>query len=64
MPTTDKRAGFTDAEKAAMKARGEELRSSGRGGAKKAEEAEACLDAIATCRTTTGPWLSGFYPRQ
>jgi uncharacterized protein YdhG (YjbR/CyaY superfamily) len=47
MPTTDKNAGFTDAERAAMKARAEELRSSGRGGAKKAEEAQACLDAIA-----------------
>ena len=47
MPATNKSAGFTDAEKAAMKARAEELRSSGRGGAKKAEEAEACLDAIA-----------------
>jgi uncharacterized protein YdhG (YjbR/CyaY superfamily) len=40
-------AGFTDAERAAMKARAAELRSSGRGGAKKAEEAQACLDAIA-----------------
>ncbi len=47
MPATDKRAGFTDAEKAAMKARADEMRSSGRGGAKKAEEAQACLDAIA-----------------
>jgi uncharacterized protein YdhG (YjbR/CyaY superfamily) len=47
MPTSDKRVGFTDAEKAAMRARAEELRSSGRGGAKKAEEAQACLDAIA-----------------
>jgi uncharacterized protein YdhG (YjbR/CyaY superfamily) len=47
MPTSEKRAGFTDAEKAAMRARAEELRSSGRGGPKKAEEAQACLDAIA-----------------
>lgn len=39
--------GFTDAEKAAMKARAEELRSSGRGGANKAEDAQACLGAIA-----------------
>ena len=46
MPATRKSAGFTEAEKAAMKARAEELRSSGRGGAKKAEEAQACLDAI------------------
>ena len=47
MPTTATSAGFTEAEKAAMKARAEELRSSGRGGAKKAEEAQACLEAIA-----------------
>ena len=47
MPATDKRTGFTAAERAAMAARAEELRSSGRGGAKKAEEAQACLDAIA-----------------
>ncbi len=40
-------AGFTEAERDAMRARAEELRSSGRGGAKKAEEAQACLDAIA-----------------
>lgn len=45
--TTTQRTGFTSAEKAAMKARVEELRSSGRGGAKKAEEAQACFDAIA-----------------
>lgn len=47
MSTTTRSDGFTDAEKAAMKARADELRSSGRGGAKKAEEAQACLDAIA-----------------
>ncbi|SDS39550.1 Uncharacterized conserved protein YdhG, YjbR/CyaY-like superfamily, DUF1801 family [Friedmanniella luteola] len=47
MTVTDQSAGFTDAEKAAMRARAAELRSSGRGGAKKAEEAQACLDAIA-----------------
>jgi uncharacterized protein YdhG (YjbR/CyaY superfamily) len=47
MPTIDRSAGFTDVEKAAMRARAEEMRSSGRGGAKKAEEAQACLDAIA-----------------
>ena len=45
--STDTSTGFTDAEKAAMKARADELRASGRGGAKKAEEAQACLDAIA-----------------
>ena len=42
-----KNSSFTEAETAAMKARTEELRSSGRGGAKKADEAQACLDAIA-----------------
>jgi len=47
MPDTDGSTGFTEAEKAAMRARAEELRSSGRGGAKKADEAQACLDAIA-----------------
>ena len=47
MSVTTGSTGFTEAEKAAMKARAEELRSSGRGGAKKAEEAQACLDAIA-----------------
>lgn len=40
-------SGFTAAERAAMKERAEELRSSGRGGKKKAEEAQACLDKIA-----------------
>jgi uncharacterized protein YdhG (YjbR/CyaY superfamily) len=47
MSTTQTRAGFTEAERAAMAARTQELRSSGRGGAKKADEAQACLDAIA-----------------
>ncbi len=45
MATTN--SGFSSAELAAMKARTEELRASGRGGAKKADEAQACLDAIA-----------------
>jgi uncharacterized protein YdhG (YjbR/CyaY superfamily) len=40
-------SGFSAAERAAMKARVEELRASGRSGAKKADEAEACLAAIA-----------------
>ena len=47
MTVTEKSAGFTEAERAAMKARADELRASGRGGPKKAEEAQACLDAIA-----------------
>jgi uncharacterized protein YdhG (YjbR/CyaY superfamily) len=47
MSTTVQSTGFTGAEKAAMQARAEELRSSGRGGAKKADELQACLDAIA-----------------
>ena len=45
--TTKKSSGFSSAEKAAMKARVEEMRASGRAGAKKADEAQACLDAIA-----------------
>jgi uncharacterized protein YdhG (YjbR/CyaY superfamily) len=45
--TTTATSGFSAAERAAMKARAEELKSSGRGGKKKAEEAQACLDAIA-----------------
>ena len=51
MTDTKKAAGFTEAELSAMKARAEELRSSGRGGPKKAEEAQACLDAA--CRPTS-----------
>ncbi len=47
MSATKQSPGFTDAERAAMKARADELRSSGRSGAKKADEAQACLDAIA-----------------
>ena len=47
MTGSSSKDGFTAAERAAMKARAEELRSSGRGGAKKADEAQACLDAIA-----------------
>ena len=46
MPSTTKST-FTSAELAAMRARTEELRASGRGGPKKADEARACLDAIA-----------------
>ena len=45
--TTSTKSGFSDAEREAMKARAEELRSSGRGGGKKADEAQACLDKIA-----------------
>src|SRR5947208_1999177 len=47
MAPTRTSSGFSDAEKAAMRARVEELRSSGRSGAKQADEAQACLDAIA-----------------
>jgi uncharacterized protein YdhG (YjbR/CyaY superfamily) len=47
MSTTEQSSGFTAAEKSAMQARAHELRSSGRGGAKQADEAQACLDAIA-----------------
>jgi uncharacterized protein YdhG (YjbR/CyaY superfamily) len=45
--TSSTKSGFTEAERAAMKARADELRSSGRGGKKKGDEAQACLDAIA-----------------
>ena len=44
MTTTD---GFSEAERAAMKDRAAELRASGKKGAKKADEAQACLDKIA-----------------
>lgn len=39
--------GFSAAERAAMKERAAELKNSGRGGKKKSEEAQACLDKIA-----------------
>ncbi|MGN6333908.1 MAG: iron chaperone [Motilibacteraceae bacterium] len=39
--------GFSAQERAAMKARAAELRAEGRKGAKKADELQACLDAIA-----------------
>lgn len=39
--------GFTEAERAAMKERAEELRAQGRGGQKKADNEKAVLDAIA-----------------
>lgn len=39
--------GFSEAERAAMKARAEELKAQGRGGQKKAENERAVLDAIA-----------------
>src|SRR5690242_17509527 len=45
--TTNTKSGFTEAERAAMKARAEELRAEGRGGAKKADEAQTLLDKIA-----------------
>ena len=44
MTTTD---GFSEAERAAMKERAAELKASGKKGAKKADEAQACLDKIA-----------------
>ncbi|GAA1477152.1 DUF1801 domain-containing protein [Nocardioides aestuarii] len=39
--------GFSEAERAAMKERAAELKASGKKGAKKADEAQACLDKIA-----------------
>ena len=49
MPTTPTTAsaGFSAEERAAMKARAAELRAEGKKGAKKADELQACLDAIA-----------------
>jgi len=54
MSTTKKTAsrgmsasGFSDAERAAMKERAEELKTAGRGGKKKSDEASACLAKIA-----------------
>ena len=43
----DTKSGFTAAERQAMRERAEELRNSGRGGKKKADEAQALLDKIA-----------------
>jgi uncharacterized protein YdhG (YjbR/CyaY superfamily) len=40
-------SGFSKEERAAMKARAEELRAEGKKGAKKADELQVCLDAIA-----------------
>lgn len=40
-------AGFSDSERAAMRARAEELRAQGRSGSKAADDLEAALDAIA-----------------
>ena len=45
--TTTEAGGFSAEERAAMKARAEELRAEGRGGAKKADGLQALLDAIA-----------------
>jgi uncharacterized protein YdhG (YjbR/CyaY superfamily) len=47
METTKKTEGFTDAERAAMKARAEELKAEGRKGAKKADDLEALLAKVA-----------------
>jgi len=71
MPTS-KSGGFTAEERAAMKARAAELRAEGKKGAKKADELQATLDAIAKMTpddraiaervhaviTTTAPQLS------
>ena len=45
--TTTEAGGFSAEERAAMKARAQELRAEGRGGAKKADGLQALLDAIA-----------------
>jgi uncharacterized protein YdhG (YjbR/CyaY superfamily) len=46
MSTQTKSDGFSAAERAAMKDRAEELRTEGKKGGKKADELQACLDAI------------------
>jgi uncharacterized protein YdhG (YjbR/CyaY superfamily) len=47
MTTTTKYTGFTEAERAAMKARAEELKAEGKKGAKKADDLEALLAKVA-----------------
>jgi uncharacterized protein YdhG (YjbR/CyaY superfamily) len=47
MTTNKKYDGFSDAERAAMKERAEELKSSGKGGKKKADDLEALLAKVA-----------------
>jgi uncharacterized protein YdhG (YjbR/CyaY superfamily) len=47
VPTKTQTDGFTAAERAAMKARAEELRAQGKKGAKKAEGLDAVLESIA-----------------
>ena len=47
MSTTKKTDGFSEAERAAMKARAQELKAQGRSGQKKADNERAALDAIA-----------------
>jgi uncharacterized protein YdhG (YjbR/CyaY superfamily) len=47
MSTRTKSDGFSEAERAAMKARAQELKAQGRSGEKKAENERAVLDAIA-----------------
>jgi uncharacterized protein YdhG (YjbR/CyaY superfamily) len=47
MTKTKRNSGFTEAERAAMKARAEELKAEGRKGAKKADDLEALLAKVA-----------------
>ena len=47
MSTTKKTDGFSEAERAAMRARAQELKSQGRSGQKKADNEQAVLDTIA-----------------
>ena len=47
MSTTKKTDGFSTAERAAMKARAQELKAQGRSGQKQADNEQAVLDAIA-----------------
>jgi uncharacterized protein YdhG (YjbR/CyaY superfamily) len=45
--STKKKSGFTDAERAAIKERAQELKTQGRGGQKRADNEQTVLDAIA-----------------
>lgn len=47
MTTTKKYDGFSEAERAAMKERAEELKAAGKGGKKKADDLTALLDKLA-----------------
>ena len=58
-PANTSDSGFSEDELAAMKQRAAELRAEKKGGAKKADEAEACLEAItALPQPDLAPWTT------